>query len=566
MTTLIERLTSWGRGARASVPFVVPAAESDALQPSAALYGPTVHRAANFTENNTKDWSAPTASADADLDGERETITGRARDVIRNNGFAAGLARTEVDSVLGARGLRLSARPDWKALGKSKAWADDFAAQAQALYASWANDPLEADAAGLCDMTDQSTLHYLGAFANGDSFALPLWRDRSKPENAHLKWSLCFQGIEADRVINPNNAQDSAQCRGGIEVNEYGGYVNFNIAKTHPRDIGNPYGFGATVQTEAIPAYTTWGRRRVIHIIERRRFGQTRAAGVLTPILAQLKTIDGYMDAAMKNHLLNTLISLIITTPVADIRDWFEDTVDKDGNTVKAYDTLAVGKVPSLKSGATLRLKPGEEAHPFAPNRPDAQLDNFVNVFFREIAAATGTTFELLTKDFTKSNYSSIRAALVETWRYFSGKRYWLATTWYQRVYELLMEEAANDGRIDAPDFYQNRYAYCRGEWLGAARGLIDPVRETTANVIQLENGLITYQDHFAEKGLDWREEFDQQQLEMNERLSRGLPIMTIGQVATAAAAAPAPDAPPPSPNDTPAPPAPPAPNAPKKG
>ena len=110
MTTLIERLTSWGRGARASVPFVVPMAESDALQPSAALYGPTVHRAANFTENNTKDWSAPTASADADLDGERETITGRARDVIRNNGFAAGLARTEVDSVLGAGGVVIGRR------------------------------------------------------------------------------------------------------------------------------------------------------------------------------------------------------------------------------------------------------------------------------------------------------------------------------------------------------------------------------------------------------------------------------------------------------------------------
>lgn len=571
MAKFFDRIAAAMRGESASLsmPAVrTPDAASTLIEPSATLYGPTAHRAAGRSESNTKDWHTVVQSADAELQGERETITGRTRDMVRSNGFASGLARTEVDSVLGARGLRLSARPDWQALGKSKAWADDFAAQAQSLYRSWAEDPLECDIAGLSDMTDQSTQHYLGTWCNGDSFALPLWRDRSEARYAHLKWSLCFQGIEADRVVNPGRAQDSRLQRGGIDIDEYGGYVAFNIAKAHPNDVGGLYGYGSggSVKTDRIPAYTDWGRRRVIHIIERRRFGQTRAAGVLTPVLAQFKSIDGYMDAAMKNHILNTLVAMLITTPVDDIRDWFQDIPQDDGTTLSVYDQVANGKVPALKAGSTLRLKPGEEVTSFAPNRPDAQLDNFVNIFLREIAAATGSTYELLTKDFTKSNYSSIRAALVETWRYFSGKRFWLATNWHQRAYELLMEEAANDGRIDAPDFYQNRYAYCRAEWLGAKRGLIDPVRENTASVIQLENGLITYEDYFAEEGKDWREQFAQQQLEQEARITAGLPLLMVSKVATAAASAPAPDDTPPPGNPAPAPQSPaPAPNEPPR-
>ncbi len=496
------------------------------------LSGRTAHRAANRTESTLKDWNPALQSADAELAYEKDAITSRQRDLIRSNGFAAGARRTEVDSVLGARGLRLSARPDWKALGKSKAWADEQAAIVQSLWRSWAEDPLECDVAGLSDMADQATMHYLGVWGNGDSFALPHWRDPIEARYSNRKWALCFQGIEADRVINPLRAPDTATLRSGVEVDEFGAPQAYHIATTHPGDnIAGTYfgaGYFGLVNTDRIPAFTDWGRRRVIHIIERARFGQTRNSGVLTPVLAQFKHIDGFMDAALKKGVLQNLLALIITTPVEDIRDWFPASIQAaDGTLSDLYTTLASAASPALKSGSTLRLRPGETAAAFNPGGSDAQLDPFVNIFLREIAASCGSTYELLTKDFTKSNYSSIRAALVESWRYFSGKRYWLATAWYQRVYEMWFEEAAHRGLIDAPDFYANRHAYCRAEWLGAARGLIDPVRELSAAALKIESMLGTYEDYYADQGQDWLEAFEQIKLERQWMDDNGLPHPT---------------------------------------
>lgn len=494
--------------------------------------GRTAHRAANRTESNLKDWTPALQSADAELSSEKDAITARQRDLIRSNGFAAGARRTEVDSVLGSRGLRLSARPDWKALGKTKAWADQWSATMHSLWRSWAEDPLECDVSGVLDMADQATVHYLGAWGNGDSFALAHWRDPSEARYSNRKWALCFQGIEADRVVNPQRGMDTSTLRGGIEIDEFGAPQAYNIAKIHPGDnaagmylSASSYGL---VETDRIPAYTDWGRRRVVHIIERSRFGQTRAAGVLTPVLAQFKNIDTVMDASLKKSILNNLLALIITTPVEDIRDWFPPSLSAaDGTQDDLYTKLSTASPPALKSGSTLRLRPGETAQAFNPAGSDAQLDPFVNIFIREIAAACGSTYELLTKDFTKSNYSSIRAALVESWRYFSGKRYWLATAWHQHAYEMLAEEAAHRGLIDASDFYANKHAYCRAEWLGAARGLIDPVRELSAAALKIESMLGTYEDYYADQGKDWVEEFEQIALERQWMDAHNLPHPT---------------------------------------
>ena len=51
--------------------------------------------------------------------------------------------------------------------------------------------------------------------------------------------------------------------RGGIEIDRYGAPVAYHIRKNHPGDywIG-----GATDTWERIPAYTDFGRRRMLHV------------------------------------------------------------------------------------------------------------------------------------------------------------------------------------------------------------------------------------------------------------------------------------------------------------
>jgi len=80
----------------------------------------------------------------------------------------------------------------------------------------------------------------------------------------------------------------------------------------------------------------------------------------------------------------------------------------------------------------------------------------------RNIAAGLNIPYELLAMDFSRTNYSSARAALLEAWRYFQGRRRWLQDYWLTPIYELWLEEAVNAGVVAAPDYYANRYAYRR--------------------------------------------------------------------------------------------------------
>ncbi|WP_156509106.1 phage portal protein, partial [Oleiphilus sp. HI0132] len=154
---------------------------------------------------------------------------------------------------------------------------------------------------------------------------------------------------------------------------------------------------------------------------------------------------------------------------------------------------------------------------------PNSAYSSFVENILRHIGTGLNLPFELLMKDFSKTNYSSARAALMEAWRYFIGRRHWLATYWAKPVYELWLEEAVNKGLIEAPGFYQNKALWCRCKWIGPGRGWIDPVKEAKASKIRLETGLSTLEDECATQGLDWEEVLEQRAREQAKMRELGL-------------------------------------------
>ncbi len=104
------------------------------------LVSDTAHRAASLTARELSSWRPMPGSPDADLLDELPTLVSRSRDLARNHGVASGAIQTLVDNVVGT-GLRLSALPDYKALGKDKEWADNWSRRTEALWRSWAKQP-----------------------------------------------------------------------------------------------------------------------------------------------------------------------------------------------------------------------------------------------------------------------------------------------------------------------------------------------------------------------------------------------------------------------------------------
>lgn len=468
------------------------------------------HRAASLSARELASWMPGLGSADSDLLPELGTLVSRSRDLTRNHGVAAGAMQTMVDNVVGT-GFRLVALPDYRALGQSKEWADEWSRQVESLWRGWA-DCLECDAALSLNFAGLTTQIFRSGLINGEALALPLWL----PERG-LVFSTALQLVETDRLSNPGGSPDSRNLRAGIEIDDYGAPVAYWVRKTHPGDVFLPFAAAAD-DWQRIPAKTAFGRRQVLHIHDKERTGQSRGKPILTAIMPMFKMLDHYERSELQAAVVNAMIAAFIESPLDA-----ETVVEMFGGSYEDYDAKRREWRAKLSGGSIITTFPGDKLSPFTPSRPNSGYGAFVESVLRHIGTGLSLPFELLMKDFSKTNYSSARAALLEAWRFFNSRRAWLATYWAKPVYELWLEEAINTGKVEAPNFYANRPAWTRCKWIGPGRGWVDPVKEAQASQIRMEAGLSTLEDECAAQGLDWEEVLEQRAREKAKIRELGL-------------------------------------------
>jgi len=498
----------------------------------------TSHSGASILRKQLSNWTPAKLPPDADLLPDLPALVARSRDLDRNNGVAAGGLQTLQDNVAGF-GLRLAAYPDWRALGKSIEWAAEWSQQVEALWRSWA-DTAACDVAAELTFAEMTKLVFRSALENGEALALPLWRPR--PETP---FRTCFQLIESDRLGNPIQdglafgyggaygygswggsgmvgapvGIDGRRVIGGIERDDFGRPLAYWI-----RTAADYWGFGSYLtfspdDWQRIPAETQWGRKRVLHMHVKERIGQSRGRPILTPVIEQFRMLDSYQRTELQSAIVNAIVAGVIETPVTG-----NELVEMFGGDPNAYLAAKQAYRVRLEGGSMIPLYPGDKMTPFIPARPAAQFPAFVESVSRQIGTAMGLPYELALKDFSKTNYSSARAALMEAWRFFTVRRHWLANSWATPVYRLFLEEAVNAGMIDAPDFYANQYFYTRCKWIGMGRGWVDPVKEAEAAQLRMEISVSTLEQECAEQGLDWREVLEQRALETARIDDLGLP------------------------------------------
>jgi lambda family phage portal protein len=467
-------------------------------------YRDTSYAGASQRRKQLSNWQPVRAAADADLLPDYDMLVARSRDLDRNNGVAAGAFQTLQDNTVGV-GLRLACWPDYRALGRDAAWAEEWSKITESLWRTW-SESCACDAAGRQTFASMTQLMFRSTLQNGESLALPLWLERNE-----TPFRTCLQLVETDRLSNPGNMLPTVQMRGGVETDEYGRPLAYYVRKMSTW-IGMLYpAYGAiAAEWERIPAETSWGRKRVIHCMAQERVDQTRGKPLLAPVIEQFRMLDSYQRTELQSSIVNSLVAGVIETPLdpAGIAEMMGGDANKYLATKGDYRI-------QLEGGTFIPLYPGDKMTPFTPARPAPQFSNFVEAVLRQIGTAMGMPYELVQKDFSKTNYSSARAALLEAWRFFINRRTWLATYWAGPVYRLWLEEAVNAGMIEAPDFYTNMALYARAKWIGPGRGWIDPVKEAEAAQIRMASMISTLEMECAEQGLDWNDVLEQRALEI---------------------------------------------------
>jgi len=492
--------------------------------------------AASQTSQELAAWNPRLGSPDSEIAGDRDRLVARARDQVRNDGWAAGAITRPVDNTIGAI-FRLVARPDYFALRQfdpafDAAWASEFAAAAEAEWRMWADDP-----GRWCDARRRSTMVQLFRLAlrhklvDGDNFAVLLW-DEGQVAAGLSRFATCVQMIEPDRVSNPGEAPDTEFLRNGVEVDRRGAAIAYHIRRAYPNDW---YGTADAMQWDRVPRETPWGRPVVVHDFDPDRHEQTRGISILAPVLGRMRLLGQYDMAELKQALLQTILGTFVTSPYdsTDIRNMMDAGDDGDAE-LSQYQRLRSDWArdrPAMVGDIRIpTLAPGEQIASLPNRHPSANFDLFEHAMLRNIAAGTGQSAEQVSLDYSKANYSSIRASLLDMWKTLQRRRQDFATGTATPIFGAVLEEAIDRRRLPmprrTPPFAEWRAAFMRCRWIGPGRGWIDPVKERVGAQMGLEAGLGTLQEEAANAdGSDWLENLDQRAIELAAFKARGLPL-----------------------------------------
>lgn len=326
---------------------------------------------------------------------------------------------------------------------------------------------------------------------------------------------LALEMIEADRLSLERDTFKTRPARGegnsvvrGVEIDDKGKPVAYWIYPQHPN---SPYAVMNQVP-ERIPA------SEIIHLYRKDRVGQTRGVTWFAPIMSWMRDLGVYVDNEIQASAVASCFGVAIKTdtPAGKLMaPDGENTTDDNGNSFEYLEPAMV-----------VRLKPGESVESINPGRPNSASEPWINLMLRGICAGTGTNYEAIAKDFSKTSYSSSRTSKLEDRpRYKRGQNYIVGHLCYP-VWDRFCDAAARveaEGFPTSTELLENRRGVAPVEWQLPEQEWVDPSSEQNAALSSIENFMSTYQDEIGSRGGSWRAKFYQRAKEDRLRLKLGL-------------------------------------------
>jgi lambda family phage portal protein len=255
---------------------------------------------------------------------------------------------------------------------------------------------------------------------------------------------------------------------------------------------GNPYetGYGAE---NRIPV----SAEQIYHFYIPRFIGQTRGYPLLAPVMYDMRMLDGYFEAELVAARSGAMM-------VGAIEQDGAEGYAGDGETQEGATRLDV------ENGMLIQLPRGARLNNVSPEHPTAAFNPFVERSLRLIASGMGVAYHELGNDLAGVNYSSGRLGVLEERDYFMELQNLMVEAICRPVYEDWIKAALLNGAIDLPfdpDRYTDPEAY---EFIPRRWPWVDPLKDSQASTLDVQNGFSTHAEILHQHGKDWRAVYKQ--------------------------------------------------------
>jgi lambda family phage portal protein len=445
-----------------------------------------------MSDRLTSNWAALNTSADSEIVTSIRPLRARARQLVRDNEYAKNAVRIIENNVIGG-GIGMQAQVS-TASGKL---IDSINARIEESWEEWCDKSI-CHVSGLLGFQDMERT-IIGMLATDGEVLIRKVREPFGDSNTPFALEI----IESDRLVDQWStafAPNGNMIRMGVEMDKWMRPVAYWLYPNHPGDMQFASVFVAS-RFIRVPA------EEIIHLYIIDRWPQTRGVSWFHTSISGLSDIGGYEEAEIVKARATASVVGFIRAPEP-----------------LAPDAVQAGqRVRNFEPGTIEQLLPGEEFQGFNPSSPNPAMDPFLRYMLRRTAAGIGLSYESLSRDYSQSNYSSSRLALLDDrdlWRVLQG---FVVRNFRQPIHRAWMQAAVMGGDLSIPDFYTNKTKYQKVRFKPRGWSWIDPSKEVLAYKMAVRCGFMTVGDVIARTadGADLEDimKARKQELEMMEEL-----------------------------------------------
>jgi len=419
----------------------------------------------------TADWTTTQTSANKEIRDDIKILRARSRQLERDNDYVRRFFSLLTNNVLGATGIGfqskardLNGQMDEVANRKiEQAWKD------------WSR-PENCTVAGTQSLLDVQRLVLRSVCRDGACLV-------RKVRNWDNPYRFAIQVLEIDHLdVEYNHKMPNGNIvRMGVERDKWEKPVAYWILNGHE---GDEFGMNRPTRRERIPA----DELMLIQQVDRPH----QALGVpwLASSMMRLSMLHGYMEAEVTAARLASCTMGFITR--SDDGDGYQGEEDPASNAVM-FDAAP---------GLIEELPPNSDIKQWSPNSPNSEYGAFIKSCLRSVASGLGVSYNSLSNDLEGVNYSSIRAGLLEEREAWKGTQTWFIDHFLEPLFREWLAYALLSDALQLPATKETKFRMI--EWKPRRWSWVDPLKDTQANILQIENGLKSRSSIVREAGGDY--------------------------------------------------------------
>jgi lambda family phage portal protein len=405
-------------------------------------------------------------SADAEMVTSLRNLRSRSRQLVRDAPFAKAAKRTVVNNVIGT-GIKMQAAVE-TTRGTVNGRVNEGIRRA---FEEWSHE-------NHCHTGGELHFHDLerqlmGQVYEAGEIFVRIWRQPFGDSTIPLGLEIVEPERIADGYAQPAGAHWENLIRMGIELDAFKRPVAYWIRDLHPGDI--------RLNVDRTDHFTRVPAADVIHLKVVDRWPQTRGEPWLHAVASKLADISGYSEA-----------EIIGARGRASYMGTIESPESADVFAQRASDqTLQF----ALEPGTVQKLAPGEKFNMAQPSASSQGVEPFMRLMLREMAAGLGISYATLSSDYSQSNYSSSRLALLDERDIWKSLQLWFTRKFRYRIHREFLQAAVlskSIPEISVQDYALDRNKFERVFFRPRGWQWIDPTKEVAAYKDGIKGGMIT--------------------------------------------------------------------------